>query len=236
MNNKIKKSPLKITGNPAVDQAIIGVGINLVGKLFGRGKRRRQARQTREAEAEFEELIQEYKDSKFQPIDPNLADQENIFEDMEIDTTSFELQRKAFLQQQANILQGLQMVGGTSGAASLATALSVAGSKQAEQTTMTISEAINRAKELRLQEESRINESMTNIKIANAEGARQFEMDKLSTLLSIQGQKLSGIRSHMAAKRAQTGQILGMVGEVAGGYLAGGGDFSKIFKPTPSSD
>ncbi len=33
--------------------------------------------------AEFEEQLQIYKDSRFQPIDPDIVDQENIFEDIE---------------------------------------------------------------------------------------------------------------------------------------------------------
>ena len=84
---------------------------------------------------------------KFQPIDPSIADQENLFEDMEIDTTSYELQRKAFLQQKSNILQSLQSVGGYSGAAGLATALSRSAEQQSEQAVMTTAQMINRQKE-----------------------------------------------------------------------------------------
>ena len=140
---------------------------------------------------------------------------------MDIDTTAFEMQRKAFLQQQANILQGLQMVGGSSGAASLATALSTAADKQTEQMGMTISQALGRAKELRLQEESRISTAITNVKLANAEGARQFEIDKLSTLLGVAGQKIAGVRGDQAGRRQMYGQMASGIGSIIGGGISG---------------
>ena len=137
-------------------------------------------------------------------------------------TTSFELQRKAFLQQQANIMQSLQMVGGSSGAAGLATALSNAADQQTEQMGMTISQAIGRAKELRLQEESRINQAVTNVKLANAEGSRQFEMDKLSTMLGVAGQKIAGIRGDQAGRRQMYGQMAAGIGSIVGGGISSG--------------
>ncbi len=222
MNNKIKKkSPAKfILGLGTL--ASIGLIAGAVGAIKGARKDRALRRQLGDAQEDFDRRLKEYEDSQFQPIDPSIVDQENIFEDMEIDMTAFDLQRKAFLQQQANIIQGLQMVSGSSGAASLATALSTAADKQTEQMGMTITQAINRAKELRLQEESRINESITNIKIANAEGARQFELDKLSTLLGVAGQKIAGIRGDQAGRRQMYGQMAAGFGSVIGGGIASG--------------
>ena len=196
----------------------IGAGLSILG---ARRKDRALRRQLGEAQEDFDRRLKEYEDSEFKPIDPNLVDQENVFEDMDIDTTAFEMQRKAFLQQQANILQGLQMVGGSSGAASLATALSTAADKQTEQMGMTISQALGRAKELRLQEESRISTAITNVKLANAEGARQFEIDKLSTLLGVAGQKIAGVRGDQAGRRQMYGQMASGIGSIIGGGISG---------------
>mgnify|MGYP003124965796 CR=1 FL=1 len=153
MNNKIKKnSPTKVIGAflAKYGTAIaVGAGLSI---LNARKKDRRLRRQLGEAQEAFERRLKEYEDMEFQPIDPNIVDQENIFEDMEVDTTSFEMQRKAFLQQQANILSSLQQVSGSAGAASLATALSRGAEQQAQQATMTTAQMINRQKELRLQE------------------------------------------------------------------------------------
>tara|TARA_R110002020_G_scaffold269475_4_gene484798 strand:+ start:309 stop:1049 length:741 start_codon:yes stop_codon:yes gene_type:complete len=244
MNNKIKKkSPAKgitsllggigkaVFGNSlaglttSVNPYMLAGGLIVGGGLLASRKAKKNNRKNNanlsNAQAEFEEQLQIYKDSKFQPIDPNIVDQENIFEDMEIDTSAFEMQRKAFLQQQANILQSLQTVGGTSGAAGLATALSVSAEQQAEKATMTTSQMLNRAKELRLQEQGRINQTMTNVELANAEGARQFEIDKLNTLLGVAGQKIAGVRADIAGQRQMKGQLFSGIGSLIGGIIGG---------------
>jgi len=237
MNNKLKKSPLKeatlLLSNPTVQAALISVGGSLLGSLFGRKRRRRQERQLREAQEAYDARMKEYEDMEFQPIDPNIVDQENLFEDMEIDMTGFEMQRKAFLQSQANILQTLQASSGSSGAAGLAQALSMQAGKQTEQMGVTVAQIMNRARELRIQEDSRINQAMTQIELANAEGARQFEIDKLTTLLGVDAAKVAGARGEIASRRTQTGQILSAVGQAAGSYFGAGGklpNFSEMFK------
>lgn len=237
MNNKInKKSPVKggllslitkalpalktfATANPALTAGLIIGGVYLANK--NKRKNQQQQNSLSAAQEEFDAQLQQYKNSKFQPIDPNIADRENIFEDMEIDTSGFEMQRKAFLQQQANIIQGLQMAGGSSGAASLAQALSVQGDKQTEQMGMTITQMLNKSKELRLQEQGRINDAVTNIELANAEGSRQFEIDKLNTLMGVAGQKIAGIRGDIAGKRQMYGQMAQGFGTIAGSLIKG---------------
>ena len=224
MNNKIKKkSPVKF--------GWVTAALAVAGYLSSKKQERRARRDVSAAQAEFEEQLQIYKDSRFQPIDPDIVDQENIFEDMEVDTTTFEMQRKAFLQQQANILQSLQTVGGTSGAAGLATALSMSAEQQAEKATMTTAQMLNRAKELRLQEQGRINQAVTNVELANAEGARQFEIDKLNTLLGVSGQKVAGARQGLAGARSATNSLVAGMGSAAGSYFGAGGkvDLSKPF-------
>jgi hypothetical protein len=225
MNNKIKKkSPLKgwWAALPVLAQVgIIGAGI--LGVKKGIDKARSADRKLRgdlgDAQAEFDKRLADYESSEFQPIDPSIVDQENIFEDMEIDTSGFEMQRKAFLQQQANILQSLQGVSGSSGAAGLATALSAAGDKQSQQMGMSVTQMLNRAKELRYQEEARIGAAVTNVKLANAEGSRQFEIDKLNTLLGVAGQKIAGIRGQQAGRQQMYGQIASGVGSIAGAFI-----------------
>jgi hypothetical protein len=233
MNNKInKKSPAKLNvfsfisggiklattlggGNPYVGGAMILGGVLLANKM----KKNKSKAALGDAQEEFEAQLQRYKDSKFQPIDPSIADRENIFEDMEIDTSGFEMQRKAFLQQQANIIQGLQMAGGSSGAAGLAQALSIQGDKQTEQMGMTVTQMLNKSKELRLQEQGRINNAITNIELANAEGSRQFEIDKLNTLMGVAGQKIAGIRGDIAGKRQMYGQMAQGFGSILGASM-----------------
>jgi hypothetical protein len=217
MNNKLKKkSPFKWWQ----------VAIAALGYLEQRKQQKRARREMRAQQAKHDKRMKAYEALEFQPIDPSIADQENIFEDMEIDTTGFEMQRKAFLQQQANIMQGLQMVGGTSGAAGLAQALSGAADKQTEQMGMTVTQMINRAKELKRGEQGRINQNITNIKLANAEGARQFEIDKLTTMLGVEGQKVAGARQGVANANQSMNQYISTVGSITGSYYGAGGSFN----------
>ena len=223
MNNKIKKSPLKGWWAALPVLAKVGIigGSLLAAKGISKAAKadRRLRGELSDAQADFERRLQDYEKSEFQPIDPSIVDQENIFEDMEIDTSGFEMQRKAFLQQQANILQSLQGVSGSSGAAGLATALSAAGDRQTQQMGMSVTQMLNRAKELRYQEEARIGAAVTNVKLANAEGARQFEIDKLNTLLGVAGQKIAGIRGQQAGRQQMYGQIASGVGSLAGSII-----------------
>ena len=217
MNNKIKKkSPVKAWWHIP---AAIAAGAAILGISKARKADRRLRGELSDAQADFDKRLEDYEKSEFQPIDPSIVDQENIFEDMEIDTSGFEMQRKAFLQQQANILQSLQGVSGSSGAAGLATALSAAGDRQTQQMGMSVTQMLNRAKELRYQEEARIGAAVTNVKLANAEGARQFEIDKLNTLLGVAGQKIAGIRGQQAGRQQMYGQIAQGVGSLAGNIL-----------------
>ena len=233
MNNKLKKkSPNKklfsflpkiatafASANPVAQAAIIAGGAYLASKAGKRG--RSGSRGLTDAQARFDERLKQYEDLRFQPIDESLVDQENIFEDMEIDTTAFEMQRKAFAQQQANILQGLKGVAGSSGAASLAQALSNQAEMASEQMGTTIGQMMARNRELRLQEESRISQAMTQIELANAEGARQFEIDRLSTLLNVEGQRVAGERADIAGRRQMKGQMASGIGSMIGSLLAG---------------
>tara|TARA_R100000544_G_scaffold37092_1_gene27096 strand:+ start:2278 stop:2949 length:672 start_codon:yes stop_codon:yes gene_type:complete len=223
MNNKIKKkSPAKFIGTLTAMQSI-GLIAGVGGAIFGKGNKG-DKRKLSDAEARFDKRLSDYENLNFQPIDPNIIDQENIFEDMEVDTTAFEMQRKAFAQQQANILQGLKGVAGGSGAASLAQALSTQAEMATQQMGTTVGQMMARNRELRLQEESRINQAMTQVELANAEGARQFELDQLTTLLGVEGQRVAGARANIAGRRQMFGQLAAGLGSMAGGYLSGLGD------------
>jgi len=219
MNNKLKKN------SPA---RWWQVAIAALGYLEQRKQQKRARREMRDAQEKHDKRMKAFESLEFKPIDPDIVNQENIFEDMEVDTTGFEMQRKAFLQQQANIMQGLQMVGGTSGAAGLATALSVQADKQTEQMGMTVTQMINRAKELKLQEKSRINQAVTNVKLANAEDARQFEIDKITTMLGVEGQRVGGARQGVAAANQSMNQYISTVGQVAGSYFGSGGTWEGL--------
>ena len=222
-NNKTKNSPLK--GWWAALPVIAKVGIIGGGLLAAKGisdarkADRRLKGQLSDAQARFDERLKEYEDLKFKPIDAEALQQENIFEDLDVNMDAFNAASREFKQSQANILQGLRGVAGASGAAGLATALSNQATQAAEQLRLNISQQLNRNKELALQEESRLNDQMRQIELANQEGARQFEIDQLSTLLGVEGQRIAGIRGAQANRQSMYGQIAGGIGNAVGSYF-----------------
>lgn len=240
MENKNKKSPAKfllpalkaigtaVAGssttsfaalNPALAGGLLVGGALYAGTRGARKKDRRLKGQLADQQAAFEERLMQYENMDFQPIDTDALQRENIFEDLEINTEAFEASRRSFQQSQANILQGLRSVAGSSGAAGLAQALSMQAAEQSEQLRLTVAEQLMRNKELRLQEESRLGDQLMQIDIANQEGARQFELDKLKTLIGVEGQKIAGVRGDIAGRRQMYGQLAGGIGSVLGAGL-----------------
>jgi hypothetical protein len=53
------------------------------------------------------------------------------------------------------------------------------------------------------------------------EGARQFELDKMNTLIGVAGQKIAGAQGAIAQRQQMYGQIAGAVGNVAGAVIGG---------------
>tara|TARA_R100001163_G_C5061936_1_gene198912 strand:+ start:34 stop:738 length:705 start_codon:yes stop_codon:yes gene_type:complete len=233
MKNK-KKSPVKFfaalgaaLGASAAFATPVGIAATVAGVGLYRAGKKAKARdralrgQLSDLQADFEERIQQYEELKFRPIDVDALKQENVFEDLEIDTEAFEASRRNFLQSQANILASLSGAASSSGAASLATALSTQATKQAEQQRLTIAEQINKNKQLEIAERARLNNQIRELELANMEGARQFEIDQLSTLLGIEGQKIAGVRGDIAGRQQMYGDIAGGIGNIIGSAIGG---------------
>jgi len=233
MKNK-KKSPVKFfaalgaaLGAGAAFATPVGIAATVAGVGLYKAGKKAKARdralrgQLSDLQADFEERIQQYEELKFRPIDVDALKQENVFEDLEIDTEAFEASRRNFLQSQANILASLSGAASSSGAASLATALSTQATKQAEQQRLTIAEQINKNKQLEIAERARLNNQIRELELANMEGARQFEIDQLSTLLGIEGQKIAGVRGDIAGRQQMYGDIAGGIGNIIGSAIGG---------------
>jgi hypothetical protein len=227
-----KKSPVKFklipfiantlgVSNPVAAVLTIGAGMYAYSKVKkAKNKDKALQGQLSARQEDFERRLKQYEELKFKPIDADALKQENIFEDLEINTEAFEASRRNFLQSQANILSSLAGVAGPSGAASLATALSAQANKQAEQQRVTIAEQINANKKLEMAERARLNNQIREIELANMEGARQFEIDQLATLLGVEGQRIAGVRQDIAGRRQMYGDIAGGVGNIVGSIIS----------------
>ncbi len=209
--------------NPLATAAVIAGGAYLYSKhKKKKAKEKRQQGLLSDAQADFNERLKQYENLDFKPIDIDALKQENLLEDLEIDASAVEASQRAFAQSQANILQSLRGVGGSTGAASLATALSGQAADQAEKMRLSIAEQINANRKLALQEQSRLNNIQKELQLANMEGARQFEIDQLTTLMGVDAQKIAGIRGDIAAQQERRGQIFGAVGSIIGSGIGSG--------------
>ena len=77
-----------------------------------------------------------------------------------------------------------------------------------------------------MQERARLNQQDRQIQLANMEGARQFELDKMSTLIGVSGQKIAGAQGAIAQRQQMYGQFASGVGSVLGSVI-GGVNYSK---------
>ena len=196
----------------------IGMGIGLwqankQRKSLNRQQAKEDAR-LKKYNKEFDKRLADYEKSEFQPLDADALRQENVFEDLTVDTQAADYAREQFQQQQANIMQGMRGAAGSSGVAGLAQSLSMQAKDQARQTQMTIGQQLQQNRRLQMQEQSRLNQQQRQVQIANMEGARQFELDKMSTLMGVAGQRISGARAGIENIRSAKGQVAGGVGDI----------------------
>jgi hypothetical protein len=210
-----KNSPLHVI-HPALIAAGVVAGAFGLDAINKAGRRDRANRAKLEGyEKEFDERIATYEESEFQPLDADALKQENVFEDLEVDTQAADYAREQFQQQQANIMQSMRGVAGSSGVAGLAQSLSNQAADQARQTQLTIGQQLQQNRKLQMQEQSRLNAQDRQIQLANMEGARQFELDKMNTLIGVSGQKVAGAQGAIAQRQQMYGQIAGGVGQIA---------------------
>ena len=212
-----KSSPNKFIGR-LLDKVLTGGQIY---KGIASRKRDRLA-----AEAEFDKRLKAYEESTFQELDPDDYKQENVYEDVQVDNQAVEFAAEQFKQQQANIMQAFRGVAGGSGISALAQGLSNQAAKQARESQVYITQQLAQNKKLRLAEQSRLNQQQTQLKLSNALGRRQFEADKMATMIGVAGQKVAGVNQRIANVQSMTGQIIGGLSQIAGNVI-GGVSFDK---------
>ena len=100
---------------------IVGDVLSLPGKLLGGGGGGKS--DLNDATARFNRYMQQFEETEFKPLDLEKLEQENVFEDITVDTTAADYATRQFQQQQANIMQYLRGAAGSSGAAGLAQTL-----------------------------------------------------------------------------------------------------------------
>ena len=207
-----KGSPLHL--DPVTGKILLGAA---AGFLFGSRRRRSSSlqRQLAESQRKFEERLDAYEESQFKPLDEDALKQENVMEELEVDTQAQDYAREQFQQQQANIMAGMRGVAGGSGIAGLAQVLSNQAKQQARETQISISEQLRANRAMERQEAARLKAQERAVTLANMQGANQFEIDKMTTLIGVAGEQVKGARQAIADRMAYKGQVAGAVGQVA---------------------
>lgn len=183
-----------------------------MGKSSGGSRNRRDLS---EATKKFNQYMKQFEATEFKPLDLSQLQQENVYEDIQVDTTAADYATKQFQQQQANIMQAFKGSAGTSGLSGLAQTLSNQATDFSGKLQANISQQESTGDKLRRQEQSRLQNLMTKYELANQQGASQFEQDKLATMLGVQGQQIAGIRQAIANRQSAQAGMWGTLGSAA---------------------
>ena len=222
-----KNSPTRFIGD------ILSIPGNMLGHLgVGRSKKNTGLAA---AQAKFDKYMTSFEESQFKPLDLSQLQQENIYEDLEVDTTSADYATKQFQQQQANIMNILKGSAGSSGGAGFAQSLSNQATQQTEATRVALGKQERGNQKLALEEQSRLQNLMTKYNLANQQGEAQFEQDKLATMLGVQGNQIAGIRQAIANKQSANAAMMGSLMTAAATAYASDRKLKKNIKKTGTS-
>jgi hypothetical protein len=118
-------------------------------------------------------------------------------------------------------MRSLRGVAGASGVAALAQSLTNQAIEQSRQTQISIGQQLAQNRKLRIQEEANIERQKRALTLANFEGRRAFEIDKMNTLIGVAGQKIAGAQTAISQRQQMYGQFASAIGGVAGATLPG---------------
>ena len=181
-------------------QGIAGIASGLIGA----GKRKREQRA---AQSEFNRRKDQFEMQDTSNLYTNL---ENVYEDLTVNQQQAEFTQRAQQQSMANTMSGMQGAAGGSGIAALAQAMANQGSQNAERAGISIGqqERSNQAAQMQQAAQNQLLER-------KGEGqSRAAELNKVSTLMGMAGQRLGAANEARAAGKQA---ILGGVGNILGG-------------------
>ena len=163
-----------------------------------------------EAEAATKAAKEEYREFEF----------ENPFEDLTVDTTTFDLQREMGDQARANILSQFRGVAGGSGIASLAQSLANQGTLQARQITADIARQ-ERQNEMMYRQGEQMVSSAEAGRVSTFYGAELGSLaGARAGFAQAQANEMAGLGAISQMTSARMGMYGDIIGGVAGGYMA----------------
>ena len=211
--------------------AIVSAGVGLA-KAIGSNKRQKAA-ERKEAKARAEMDKQKAAFAGLDTSNPFL-NMENMYEDLTVNQQQAQFQSQQNQQQQANIMSGLRGAAGGSGIASLAQAMAQQGQLATQRTSASIGqqEAMN---------QKLIAQGATAIQSKERSGevmSRNWERDKVSTMLGMSQQEVAAYRQQAAmAEQQKQDAMAGVASSVMTGVTAGvssgawEGDITPFWQP-----
>ena len=229
--SSIKPSPVKFNPLMQIGLAAAPGIISAVGSLFGRKKRRAEQDAARkEMEAAKKAFMDIEYENPYENLTNPYANMENVYEDATVNTQAADYLKEQQQQSQANIMQGLKGVAGSSGVAGLAQSMSNIASGQARQASISIGqqEQANQqramAESSRLDQLQRAGQSRVDLaKIRGEEGRQKQEQARIGALYGLGIDRMSAAdKARQTASSIFTGGLGQAAGGVAGLYAAGG--------------
>ena len=223
--SSVKPSPMKLAPLVQIGLAAAPGIIGAVGSLFGRKKRRQEQRDARknleQAKKAFESI--EYKNPYADLQNPYA---ENVYEDMTVDTQAADYLREQQQQSQANTMQQLRGVAGSSGVAGLAQQMSNIATGQARQASAQIAQQERANQQLRLQGEQKKQTAQGQVDIAKMQGEAGRQKQEQARIGALYGLGIDRMDAADKARQTATSNFVSGLGQAAGGvaglYAAGG--------------
>ena len=223
--------------DPVTTKLLISAGTQILGGMFGRKKRRREARQ---AQAEMEKYKQEYLNLDFSNPYTGMENQykgmENSYEDLTVNLKQADFMANQQAQRDVNVLDSLQGAAGGSGIAGLAQSVYNQKVKKGQQAAGSIGlqEASNQRLAARGQSSIDLATRKEDARLQNLERSgdvyqRQQEQKRTETLYSMSMNRSAAAKQ---SSNSLTKSIIGGVGSAFTDYAGsefGAEQISNIF-------
>ena len=209
--------------DPVTTKLLVTTGVQVLGSLFGRKKRRRELKA---ANAERREMKQQYMNLDFSNPYENLSNpytnMENPMEDLTVNLKQAEFKANQQAQRDVNVLDALKGSAGGSGVAGLAQTVYNQKVKKGQEASASIGlqEAANQKASTMAQMKLNTLEAGQDSKnqLYEARGAREtqrMEQGRTETLYGMSMQRATAAKN---AKNAATKALIGGVGSALTGY------------------
>ena len=214
-----KASPNKFVWLPWMTSAAISAApgvISAVGGMMGGGKRRKEQKAAQEelALAKKDYMSTEFKNPYADAKNPY---QENVYEDLTVNTKSADYLKQQQQQSQANIMQGLKGVAGSSGVAGLAQSMANIGSQQAQRASASIAQQESQNQQLKAKGDQQRQTGQYKVDNMKMQGEHWKRKQELSRKENLYGLGLDRADAANKARQTATSTIMGGIGSAASG-------------------